>query len=805
MPTYLTPGVYFETVDTADAVVPSVRTDVAAFVGVTAQGPLHCATAVKSWDQFQAAFGSFLPNAYLAYSANAFFQNGGQKLYVVRVAAPHVTTATNSAFAQPADGFSSFVQSVQAFAVGAAVTAQQTVLASSAGVQPSDRMSSIVNTVAGFPPGSLVLVTQGTAHFWHTVESVDTTTNRLYWANALESGPGGFVLTSPMTFSALQKADLVVSAINQALGQLSWMNGLANQFNLTQPIQFDTGAGTSTGLFNDSANTPTLSIAASSPGSWGDTVAVSVSYSSLAATATASIPQPASGALSFVNSVVGFPPYSLVRVYQDQVPKPVVSYRVVTMVNAASNLLQWDVPLTTNPPPLPPFDLTQPISLETLEFGLTVYVNGSAQESFSGLSLNPLHSRYVENVVNPRTSKQVMPPQVGMPSQYICVTDLHSTTPYPNNLPNPQAPQLDDGVLSLWGGRDGIAALQVTDYIGNPASEKKWGIRALEDVDEISIVAAPDILIEPSPAVVYTMPTPKAGNPCLPCSVTTASPIPQPVPPPTEASPQFSLDEVFQVQQALIAHCAQMQFRFAILDPPDFGYPKLQVDLGEIQSWRQQFDTMYAALYYPWIYVVDPLNLGNEIVRRIPPSGHVAGVYASTDLTVGVFQAPANTEMQWAQDLTNEVTANMQAFLNPLQINCIRSFSGRGIRVYGARTLSSDPSWLFVPVRRLVSMIEHALELYMQWVVFEPNNVHLWNLVRAAITNYLEAIFAQGALMGNTAAQAFFVTCDATNNTLATTSVGQMIVEIGVAPSAPAEFVIFRIGMVQDTLEVSEP
>jgi phage tail sheath protein FI len=797
MPTYLTPGVYFETVDTADAVVPSVRTDVAAFAGVTAQGPLHCATPVESWDQFQAAFGSFLPNAYLAYSAKAFFENGGQKLYVVRVAAPVTSTMTNPGFVQPTDGFSSFVQSDQGFAVGAVVTAQQTALASSAGVQPVDRMSSILNTVAGFPAGSLVQVAQGTTQAWHTVESVDTTTTRLYWTSALESG---FVLTSPIAFSAFQKTDLVVSEINPALGLLSWMNGLANRFNLAQPIQFDTGVGTSGGTLNDSANVPTLSVSASSPGSWGDTVAVSVSYSSLAATATASIPQPSSGVYSLVNSVVGFPQYSLVRVYQNQGSGPVVGYRVVAMANSAASLLEWDVPLTAN---VPPFDVTLPISFETLEFSMTVYVNGSARESFSGLSLNPLHPAYVENVVNPRSSAQVMPPQVGMPSQYIRVSDLHSGTLYPNNLPNPQAPQLDDGVLALWGGRDGIAALKVIDYTGNLASEQKWGIRAMEDVDEISIVAIPDILIEPSPAVIYNAPTPKPGNPCLPCSPT-ASSIPQPVPPPTEASPQFSLDEVFQVQQALIAHCVQQQFRFAVLDPPDFGYPKLQVDLGEIQSWRQQFDTMYAALYYPWIYVVDPLNLGNQIVRRIPPSGHVAGVYANNDLTVGVFQAPANTVVQWAQDLTNEITANMQAFLNPLQINCIRSFSGRGIRVYGARTLSSDPSWLFVPVRRLVCMIEHALEIYMQWVVFEPNNVHLWNLVKVAITNYLEAIWQQGGLMGNTASQAFFVTCDATNNTLATTQVGQMIVEIGVAPALPAEFVIFRIGVVQDSLEVTE-
>jgi phage tail sheath protein FI len=313
----------------------------------------------------------------------------------------------------------------------------------------------------------------------------------------------------------------------------------------------------------------------------------------------------------------------------------------------------------------------------------------------------------------------------------------------------------------------------------------------------------PDILIEPSPAVVYTAPPQKQINPCLPCS-TAAAPVPMPVPPPVEAAPQFSLDEIFQVQQALVSHCAAMQFRFAILDPPDFGYPDQHVDLGEVQSWRQQFDTNFAALYYPWVLVLDPLNTGNQIVRRIPPSGHVAGVYANTDLTAGVHQAPANSVVQWAQDLTNRVTAEMQAFLNPLQVNCIRSFSGRGIRVYGARTLSSDPSWLFVNVRRLVSMIEHALEISTQWAVFEPNNVHSWNLLSVSISSFLEGVWKSGALVGNTAADAYYVKCDQTTNPLAVTQVGQMIVEIGVAPSLPAEFVVFRLGQVQDTLEASE-
>jgi uncharacterized protein len=795
MPTYLTPGTYFESVDTASAGIAAIRTDVTAFVGVTAKGPVHCATAVESWVQFQSTFGSFLPNAYLAYAANAFFQNGGARLYVVRVAAPKATTTTNPAFAQPPDGSFSVVLSVQGFAPGAVATAQQTAFANAAGVQPSDRKSTLVNTVAGFPQGSLVQITQPAPFFqaWHTVEDVDATTHRLYWDTPLESG---FTLTAAMSLSAFHQQDLVISQVNAASSRLTWMNGLSSRFNLTQPIQFDTGVASAHGVLNDSANLGTLAIEVSSPGSWGDTVAVAVSQSSLAATTTSSVPQPASGAYSFVQSVVGFPVASLVRVYQTQAGLPVIGYRKVATVIPANYLVEWDVPLA------PTFITTQPISFETVEFALTVFVHGSAQETFTGVSLDQAHPRYVVNIVNPQP-KNIVPAQVGIPSQYIRVKDLFSPTPYPNNLPNPSAPQLDDGILSLWGGRDGIAALQMSEYIGNLASERKWGIRSLEEIDEISIVAAPDILIEPTPAVIYTAPPAKPVNICLPCPTTTPS-IPMPVPPPVEAAPQFTLDEVFQVQQALIAHCELMQYRFAILDPPDFGYPKQQVDLGEVQSWRQQFDTMYAALYYPWILVLDPLQSGNQVVRRIPPSGHVAGVYANTDLTIGVHQAPANSVVQWAQDLTNQVTAEMQALLNPLQVNCVRSFSGRGIRVYGARTLSSDASWLFVNVRRLVSMIEHALEISLQWAVFEPNNVHLWNLVSTAITNYLESVWQKGALMGDTAADAFYVICDQTTNTLATTSVGQMIAEVGVAPALPAEFVVFRLGQVQDTLEVTE-
>ncbi len=796
MPTYVTPGVYFERVDQAAAAVPAIRTDIAAFVGIAQQGPVGIATAVESWKQFQSTFGSFIPNGYMAYSANAFFQNGGEKMYGVRVTAPEVSTTTNPPAVQPADGSASIVLSVQGFAAGAVATLEQTAVTTAAGSQPADRLSSIVSSVAGFPAGSLVQIAQlaPLLNAWHRVQSVDTTTNRLYWDTPLESG---FLLTPPMTFTNFHEQDFLISAVSTSPPALAWTQPLVPAFDVAQPIQIRTGASRSRGTFLDATSTPTLEVKAASPGAWGDNIAVFVEYSSLAATATSSQAQPASGQFSFVQSVGGFPQYSLVRIYQSGTGSPTIGYRTVAAVIPGSNILQWDTPL------VPAFDVTKSLSIETIEFSLTVYASGSAKEIFTGLSLNPNHPRYVELVVNPQTSASAQDKQTNLPSQYICVKDLQSPAAVPNNLPDPVAPQLTLGTLYLWGGRDGIAALQITDFIGDPANIKKWGIRALEDVDEISIVAVPDILIEPVPANARAAATSTTPNSCLP-STASVMVAPPPVQPPTEAAPSFSLDDVYQVQQALVLHCQSTQFRFAILDPPDFGNPKMHVDLGEVQSWRQRFDTMYAALYYPWILVRDPLQLGNALVRRVPPSGHVAGVYASTDLNSGVYTAPANVVLQWAQDLTTEVTPETQGFLNPISVDCIRTFPGRGMRVYGARTLSSNPDWRFVNVRRLMCMIEHALLISMQWAVFEPNNIHLWNLVKASISNFLEILWKQGAFAGNTAAEAYYVICDATNNTQATTSLGDLYIDIGIAPALPAEFVVFRIGRVGDTIEVTE-
>ena len=782
MPTYTTPGVYFEAADQGSQGITAIRTDIAAFVGIAQKGPVHQPTAVNSWEQFQSTFGSFIRNGYMAYCAKAFFENGGKTLYGVRVAAPLVDTATDPIAIQPPDGLSSILLSVSGFTAGALATAKQTAKASAAGVQPSGRASSVLDTVDGFAQGSVVRVTQTTpaaVENLRKVEGVNAGASAVFWNAPLDAA---FDLTQPIKFTTFHEQDLLIESVNASTRTVTWSGSLVNNFNLAASIEFATGACAAHGTLHDSAGNRTVRIEAQTPGVWGDALSVFVNRSSLAASVTSTQPQTASGSASLLTSIAGFAVGTLVKAYQSGVAP---QYRIITAFDPSMNLVVWDAPLTA------PLNFTQPISFETVEFSLTVFLNGVPQEIFSGLSLDSRSPRYVETAVNASTSNMVI------------ATDLHSAAPYPDRLPDPSALQLSDGMLTLRGGRDGIAALTAFDFMGDSSSDTKHGLRTLEDVEQVSIVCVPDILIEPTPAVLYAPLKPVTPDPCLPG----APPIVAPTAPalPVEASPKLSLDDVFHMQQAMIAHCQLMQYRVALLDSPAFGFPEQRIDLAEIQSWRNRYDSSYAALYYPWVFVSDPLLLNGEIVRRIPPSGHVAGLCAQTDTTIGVHKAPANAALEWAQGLTTDVNATMQGILNPLGVNCIRAFPGRGLRVFGARTLSSETSWRFLNVRRLMCMIENALEIALQWTVFEPNNFYLWQKVRLSAISFLNALWQKGALVGNTADEAFFVHCDQLTNPLANTSNGRMLAEIGVAPSQPAEFVIFRIGRTENTLEVQEP
>src|SRR5262245_25304165 len=241
------------------------------------------------------------------------------------------------------------------------------------------------------------------------------------------------------------------------------------------------------------------------------------------------------------------------------------------------------------------------------------------------------------------------------------------------------------------------------------------------------------------------------------------------------------------LQGKMIAHCEVAGDRMAILDAPANLLPQ------EILEWRMNtagYDSKFATLYYPWIEVMDPLT--NQPML-IPPSGHVAGVWCRTDSTRGVHKAPANEVVLGANGLGFQVTQAEQGGLNKVGINCIRAFPGRGIRVWGARTLSSDPEWRYINVRRLFNYVAESIMEGTQWSVFEPNDQRLSMQLRIAASNFLLRTWREGALFGATPEQAFFVKCDDETNPPEVIEAGQVICEIGIAPVKPAEFVIFRL------------
>lgn len=203
------------------------------------------------------------------------------------------------------------------------------------------------------------------------------------------------------------------------------------------------------------------------------------------------------------------------------------------------------------------------------------------------------------------------------------------------------------------------------------------------------------------------------------------------------------------------------------------------------------YDTKYGAVYYPWLQVGNPAGNGESLL--VPPCGYMAGVYARSDTERGVHKAPANEVVRGAIGVEKQITKSEQDILNPIGINCIRSFPGRGIRVWGARTLSSDPSWRYINVRRLFNFVEKSIQQGTQWVVFEPNDMDLWARIRRDITAFLTMVWRSGALFGATPSQAFYVKCDEETNPPEARDLGQVIIEIGIAPVKPAEFVIFRI------------
>ena len=287
------------------------------------------------------------------------------------------------------------------------------------------------------------------------------------------------------------------------------------------------------------------------------------------------------------------------------------------------------------------------------------------------------------------------------------------------------------------GGEDKFADLTVDDFIGvDQGSGKRTGIKSMEDIDDVSIVIVPGVHARP-------------------------------------------------VIAEMLRHCDLMRYRMAILDSrPDDG-------IQEVRAFRNDFDSSRGALYYPWVNARQ-LGITNDIT--VPPSGHIAGLYADVDTRRGYHKAPANEILRGITQIDRDVTKQEQDLLNPDGVNALRFFPGRGNRVWGARTISSDTNFKYVNVRRIFNFIERSIDEGTQFVVFEPNNPELWSRVRQTISNFLNTQWRAGALEGKTPDEAFFVACDrGTTMTQDDVENGRLICEVGIAPVFPAEFVIFRI------------
>lgn len=240
------------------------------------------------------------------------------------------------------------------------------------------------------------------------------------------------------------------------------------------------------------------------------------------------------------------------------------------------------------------------------------------------------------------------------------------------------------------------------------------------------------------------------------------------------------------IHDAMLSHCENNMDRFAIMDCAE----DLNTTLDQMYKPR---DSAYGAYYFPWVTVFDPVSKANKF---IPPSGAVAGVYARVDSERGVHKAPANELVRGALGLKYYLTGTEQALLNPRGINLIRDMGDRGIRIWGARTVSSDPEWRYINVRRLFLVIEQSIKNGTQWAVFEPNDQGLWKKLVRNVRAYLLTVWRSGALFGTTPDEAFFVKCDSETNPPELIDLGQVNIEIGVAPVKPAEFVIFKIGQI---------
>jgi len=487
--------------------------------------------------------------------------------------------------------------------------------------------------------------------------------------------------------------------------------------------------------FSVQANSSNFALTAANPGAWGNNIALQIQPSSRAlANVVLPLGQSVSGGAYDIVTLTSTANFYTGAIVEFNLGSLKVYAKIQNIFG--SSIQVTAVPLFTSTSLNPTG--AAPTTARACEFDVLASY-GSVSESFKGLTLDDTTPYFYATAINNGSSlltvPEVTPPNAAHP--YPC----DDTTTTPSTLPIAA-----DGLnVAMVGGIDGSYP-QSTDYTGTDGGPgNRTGLAALVDVDQISIIAAPGVTDQ-------------------------------------------------NTQAALITQCETLKYRFAVLDPNPVQASSAS-PVSAIQSQRLNFDTKYAAIYFPSVVVDDPLT-GNPLV--VPPSGHMAGIYAQTDDSRGVWKAPANVVISGILGLETKVNKAEQEILNPEPNNiCVlRDFTaqGRGRRVYGARCITSLDEWKYINVRRLFIFLEASLDQGTQWAVFEPNDSQLWNRLIQSVSAFLTTVWREGGLMGATAEQAFFVNCG--TNTMSQDDIdnGRLIMVVGVAPVYPAEFVIIKIG-----------
>ena len=482
-----------------------------------------------------------------------------------------------------------------------------------------------------------------------------------------------------------------------------------------------------------------LKVTAASPGAWADNMRVTVEPSYKAKTQVFAV----NGAELTLKNADGFNAGDVVEMFDGS------KSAYATIKSVLDKVVTLDVPCVLD---VADTKVGTAKFIRTCEVTLTARLDDTV-ETFANLSLKPGALNYAPN----RTEKsdlikvEILPSAKGAPATKAKKDDkkdgkedaaapaaAETLPPAAGITPYELCGGGTEGMLVLTpvGGSDG-GAPTADAYLGvDGGPGKRTGMQAFLEVDSVSIMAVPGI----------TMP---------------------------------------EVQAGLIGFCENKKSCFAILDAPiDLKKP------GDVATFRDMYDSTYAAMYHPWLQMYDA---GAKRSDYFPPSGAMAGIYARSDNERGVHKAPANEVVRGCTGLSCNYNTGEQDILNPIGVNLIRAFPGRGIRVWGARTLSSNGLWKYLNVRRLFIYVEESIRANTNWVVFEPNSEVLWGRVTRTIETFLATCWRDGALAGSSPDQAFYVACGPTTMTQDDIDNGRLICEIGIAPVKPAEFVIFRI------------